>query len=68
MGIQNRLKLVSAANHIMNDDPRRMWMYGVWWFLYVLKVFGHFSADNYRGREDRCLVFLSLPLRNVKAF
>ncbi|KAF5363864.1 hypothetical protein D9756_001087 [Leucocoprinus leucothites] len=26
----DRLKVVSAANHIMNDDPRRMWMYGVW--------------------------------------
>ena len=43
-------------------------MYGVWWFLYVLKAFGHFYADNYRGREDRCLVFFSLPFRNVKAF
>jgi len=38
MGIQNRRKLVSAANHIMNDDPRRMWMYGVCCFLYVLKA------------------------------
>jgi hypothetical protein len=26
---QNRKQLVSAANHIMNDDPRRNWMYGV---------------------------------------
>jgi len=35
---QNRLKMVSAVNQIMNDDPRRMWMYGVWLFLYVLKA------------------------------
>jgi hypothetical protein len=27
--LQNRKQLVSAANHIMNDDPRRNWMYGV---------------------------------------
>ncbi|KAF7776856.1 hypothetical protein Agabi119p4_5249 [Agaricus bisporus var. burnettii] len=25
----NREKLVSAASHIMNDDPCRMWMYGI---------------------------------------
>lgn len=25
----NREQLVGAANHIMNDDPRRMWMYGI---------------------------------------
>ena len=36
--IQNRIKVVSAANHIMNDDPRRMWMYGVRQFLYMLKA------------------------------
>ena len=35
---QNRLKMVSAVNQIMNDDPRRMWMYGVSSFLYVLKA------------------------------
>jgi len=28
MGIQNCIKMVNAANHIMNDDPCRMWMYG----------------------------------------
>jgi hypothetical protein len=27
--LQNRIQLVSAANHIMNDDIRRNWMYGV---------------------------------------
>ncbi|EKM75053.1 hypothetical protein AGABI1DRAFT_132590 [Agaricus bisporus var. burnettii JB137-S8] len=26
---QNYEKLVSAANHVMNDDPCRMWMYGI---------------------------------------
>ncbi|KAF5363409.1 hypothetical protein D9756_001077 [Leucocoprinus leucothites] len=26
--IENQRKLVSAASFIMNDDPRRMWMYG----------------------------------------
>ena len=40
MGIQNRRKLVSAANHIMNNDPCRMWMYGVWKFLYMLHAKG----------------------------
>jgi len=47
IGIQNRLQLVSAANHIMNDDPRRMWMYGVWLFLYMLKATWSFLADYY---------------------
>ncbi|KAF5363406.1 hypothetical protein D9756_001070 [Leucocoprinus leucothites] len=27
--IDNRKQLVSAASFIMNDDPRRMWMYGI---------------------------------------
>ncbi|XP_006457561.1 hypothetical protein AGABI2DRAFT_123418 [Agaricus bisporus var. bisporus H97] len=27
--LQNCEKLVSAANHVMNDDPCRMWMYGI---------------------------------------
>jgi hypothetical protein len=27
--LQNRKQLLSAANHIMNDDARRNWMYGV---------------------------------------
>ncbi|KAF7776467.1 hypothetical protein Agabi119p4_4860 [Agaricus bisporus var. burnettii] len=27
--LQNHKKLVSAANHVMNNDPRRMWMYGI---------------------------------------
>ncbi|KAF9449014.1 hypothetical protein P691DRAFT_703938 [Macrolepiota fuliginosa MF-IS2] len=26
---ENRKQLVSAASHIMNDDPRRMWIYGI---------------------------------------
>ncbi|KAF7775845.1 hypothetical protein Agabi119p4_4238 [Agaricus bisporus var. burnettii] len=26
---ENRKQLVSAANHILNDDPRRNWMYGI---------------------------------------
>ena len=26
---QNRQQLLSAASYIMNDDPCRMWMYGV---------------------------------------
>lgn len=26
---QNRLKMISVASQIMNDDPRRMWVYGV---------------------------------------
>ncbi|EKM75056.1 hypothetical protein AGABI1DRAFT_95165 [Agaricus bisporus var. burnettii JB137-S8] len=26
--LQNHEKLASAANHVMNDDPCRMWMYG----------------------------------------
>ncbi|KAF9446808.1 hypothetical protein P691DRAFT_761318, partial [Macrolepiota fuliginosa MF-IS2] len=26
---QNRQQLVSAANQIMNDDPRRIWIYGI---------------------------------------
>ncbi|KAF5364010.1 hypothetical protein D9756_001069 [Leucocoprinus leucothites] len=26
---KNRSQLVSAASHVMNDDPRRMWMYGI---------------------------------------
>ena len=30
---QNRQQLLSAANYIMNDDPCRMWMYGVRVFL-----------------------------------
>ncbi|XP_006457559.1 hypothetical protein AGABI2DRAFT_123416 [Agaricus bisporus var. bisporus H97] len=27
--LQNHKKLVSAANHVMNGDPCRMWMYGI---------------------------------------
>ncbi|KAJ3558621.1 hypothetical protein NP233_g11472 [Leucocoprinus birnbaumii] len=27
--MENREQLVGAANQIMNDDPRRMWMYGI---------------------------------------
>ncbi|KXN82899.1 hypothetical protein AN958_01968 [Leucoagaricus sp. SymC.cos] len=26
---ENRSQLVSAASYLMNDDPRRMWMYGI---------------------------------------
>ena len=26
---QNRQQLLSAASYIMNDDPCRMWMYGI---------------------------------------
>ncbi|KAF5363267.1 hypothetical protein D9756_001093 [Leucocoprinus leucothites] len=33
----NRLKIISAASHIMNNDPCRMWTYGVQSQSYFLK-------------------------------
>lgn len=53
----NRFQLVSAANHIMNDDPCRMWMYGVtiedekmstWYFSRSHSV----KSDDFDFRED----------------
>ncbi|KAJ3567689.1 hypothetical protein NP233_g6201 [Leucocoprinus birnbaumii] len=54
----DRLKVLSAANHIMNDDPRRMWTYGVtiehekmalWYFSRSYSV----KSEEFEYKKDR---------------
>jgi len=34
-----------------------MWMYGVWWFLYVLKTFGYFMQITIEGEKTAVWYF-----------
>jgi hypothetical protein len=58
---QNRLKLISAATQIMNDDPTRMWVYGVRCCSFNQRIPDH-PLDHNRAHSDGRLVFLSIPL------